>query len=180
MVKRGISVAAREQPLSTDLTEELPAQGQELLIRRYLQGFGPASAAEIADWASLPGREVDERLEGLELRRFRDERGGLLADLPRLPLPAPDTPAPPRFLPTWDATLLVHARRSQILPEEHRAKVFNVKVRQSTETFTIDGQVAGTWEWEQGRIRLSPFGRLTRPARAELEAEAERLAALHA
>ena len=39
-----------------------------------------------------------------------------LVDLPRLALPDPDTPAPPRFLPTWDATLLVHARRTGILP----------------------------------------------------------------
>jgi hypothetical protein len=155
-------------------------QGQELLVRRYLQGFGPAAPASIADWASLPGREVNERLEQMEVRRFRDEDGGLLVDLPRLPLPAADIPAPPRFLPTWDATLLVHARRTQILPEEHRPKVFNTKTPQSTETFTIDGEVAGTWKWETDRVRLSPFGRLAPAERAALEAEAEGLAALYA
>jgi hypothetical protein len=46
-------------------------------------------------------------------------------------------------------------------------------------TFLVDGQVAGTWRYEQGRIQLEPFGRLDRETRAELEEEAGRLAALH-
>ena len=91
--------------------------GIELLVRRYLQGFGPARPAEIADWASLDVTTTKQALERIELRRFRDEHGKELVDLPRLPLPDADTPAPARFLPVWDATLLVHARRTQILPE---------------------------------------------------------------
>jgi hypothetical protein len=115
----------------------------------------------------------------MELRRLRDEGGGLLVDLPRAPLPPGGEPAPVRFLPTWDATLLVHARRTQILPEEHRAKVFNTKTPHSVPTFTVDGQVAGTWRYEKGKLGLSPFGRLTKDVRAEVEAESERLAELH-
>ncbi len=57
-------------------------------------------------------------LERLDLPRFRDEGGGELLDLPRAPLPPAETPAPVRFLPTWDATLLVHARGTGILREE--------------------------------------------------------------
>ena len=155
------------------------ADGRELLVRRYLQGFGPAAPKEISDWAGLKVRPVEEAVAGMELRRLRDEGGGLLVDLPRAPLPSGDEPAPVRFLPTWDATLLVHARRTQILPEEHRAKVFNSKTPHSVPTFTVDGQVAGSWRYEKGRVGLSPFGRLTKEIRAEVEAEAERLAALH-
>jgi hypothetical protein len=169
--------------LAEDWLERVPvtaAQGRELLIRRYLRGFGPAAPREIADWAGLKVRPVDEALEGLELRRFRDEKGGLLVDLPRTPLPAADTPAPVRFLPTWDATLLVHARRTQVLPEQHRAKVFSVKTPQSVPTFTVGGRVAGTWRYEKQQVTLSPFARLGKDERAEAEAEAERLAALHA
>jgi hypothetical protein len=160
--------------------ETTPEQGRRLLVRRYLQGFGPGAPAEIADWAGLPIRQVNETLEGLELRRFRDAKGGLLVDLPRLPLPSPDTPAPARFLPTWDATLLAHARRAQILPEKHRAKVFNTRTPQSMETFTVDGQVAGSWKWVEGRVELRPFGRLPRDGRPQLEEEARGLAELHA
>ncbi len=156
-----------------------PAEGLELLITRYLQGFGPGAPADIANWAGLPPATVNDAVEGMELRRFRDERGGALVDLPRLPLPDAGTPAPPRFLPTWDATLLVHCRRTLILPEEHRPKVFHTRTPQSTPTFTVDGAVAGRWRHEGGRVSLDPFGRIAKRERAQLDAEAERLAALH-
>ena len=156
------------------------AAGVELLIRRYLGAFGPAPVADIANWAGLPPKQVASALGELRLRGFRDEGGGELVDLPRAPLPDPETPAPPRFLPVWDAVLLAHARRTGILPEEHRAKVFNVKTPQSANTFLVDGEVAGTWRHEKGKIKIEPFGRLDRAARSELDREAERLAELHA
>jgi hypothetical protein len=150
------------------------------LVRSYLRGFGPASATEIHDWAGIPIKAVRAALAELELRRFRAEDGEELVDLPRLPLPDPETAAPPRFLPVWDATLLVHARRTQILPEEHRSKVFSTKTPQSVNTFLVDGQVAGTWRWERGRLDVRPFSALARPERRAVDAEAARLAAFHA
>jgi hypothetical protein len=154
-------------------------EGVELLVRRYLQGFGPARPTEIADWASLDVKTTRAALERLELRRFQDEQGKELVDLPRLPLPDADTPAPVRFLPVWDATLLVHARRTQILPERFRTRVFNVKTPHSVNTFLVDGQVAGTWKYDQGRVKVKPFGRLAKGVRAELDEEAERLEAFY-
>ena len=154
--------------------------GIELLVTRYLGGFGPARLMDIAGWAGLPARVISSALGRRSLRRFRDEQGQLLVDLRRAPLPDPETPAPVRFLPTWDATLLTHARGTGILPEEFRPLVFNTKNPQSVGTFTVDGAVAGSWRHEAGRIRLSPFGRLQRAARREAEQEAERLAAFHA
>jgi Winged helix DNA-binding domain len=85
-----------------------------------------------------------------------------------------------RFLPTYDATLLVHARRTGVLPEEHRPRIFHTKAPQSFPTFLVDGAIAGTWRYEKGAIELSPSGRLDAAARRELAAEAERLAAFHA
>jgi hypothetical protein len=147
----------------------------EHLVRRYLGGFGPATAADVASFTGLPMRDVTSALERLELRRTGD-----LLDLPGAPLPDPETPAPARFIPTWDACLLVHARRTGFLPEEHRPKIFHVKAPQSYPTFLIDGAVAGTWRHERGRIELSPFGRLAAADRRALAQEAERLAAFHA
>jgi hypothetical protein len=157
-----------------------PDAAREHLVRRYLGGFGPASANDIADWAGLPLKEVAAVLEHMRVRRFRDEAGAELVDLPRAPIPDADTPAPVRFLPVWDASLLVHARRTGILPERHRVKVFSTKTPQSVQTFLVDGTVAGTWTYEKGRIVLKPFGRLDPSTRRELEEEAEGLAALHA
>jgi hypothetical protein len=151
-------------------------RGLEHLLRRYLGGFGPARLADAADWAGVPVTKLKPAAERLELRRFRDEDGKELLDLPRAPLPAADTPVPPRFLPTWDATLLVHARGTQILPERYRARIFNTKAPNSFNTFLVDGAVAGTWRLEDGRLRLDPFQRLDARTRRELELEGERLA----
>ena len=149
-------------------------------VRSYLRGFGPATRRDIADYLGFGPRDVDPVFGRLELRRFRDEGGAELLDVPRAPLPDPDTPAPPRFLPVWDATLLVHARRTGILPEQYRSRVFSTKTPQSVATFTVDGAVAGTWREEKGRIKLSPFHRLDKSDRRALDDEAERLAVLHA
>ncbi len=154
-------------------------EGIEHLVRRYLQGFGPARPTEIADWASLDVLPTKRALERLDLRRFRDEQGKELVDLPRLPLPDAGTPAPVRFLPVWDATLLVHARRTQILPERYRPLIFNTKTPHSVNAFLVDGQVAGTWRYEKGTVKIAPFGRLPKGVRAELDDEAERLAEFH-
>ncbi len=145
-------------------------------VRSYLGGFGPASKADVADYLGLGIRELAPALARLELRRFRDHGGAELLDLPRAPLPDPETPAPPRLLPTWDATLLVHARRTGILPEQYRPRVFNTKTPQSVATFIVDGAVAGTWRYEKDRVTLSPFGRLERATRRALDDEAEGLA----
>jgi hypothetical protein len=149
------------------------------LVRRYLGGFGPASVADIASWGGMKPRDVAPALERLRLRRFRDEQGRELLDLPRAPLPDPDTPAPVRFLPTWDATLLVHARRTGILPEEYRPLIFSTKTPHSVGTFLVDGSVAGTWRHERGGIETTPFQSLDRATLREVAEEANRLAALY-
>ena len=155
-------------------------EATEHLIRGYLRGFGPASQSEIADWAGLRAKDVAPGLKRLRLRRFRTEGGEELLDLPRAPLPDPETPAPVRFLPTWDATLLAHTRRSGILPERFRPLVFDTKTPHSMATFLVDGVVAGTWRYERERVQLEPFERLDPSSRRELGQEAERLAAFHA
>jgi Winged helix DNA-binding domain len=153
---------------------------RELLVRRYLAAFGPAAHRDIERWAGLRTKDVEQALARIEPRRFRDERGKELLDLPRAPLPDPETPAPPRFVGTFDAMLLVHARRTGVVPEEYRPRIFHTKAPQSFHTFLLDGAVAGTWRHENGRIALEPFRKLTREERRELADEAERLAAFHA
>jgi hypothetical protein len=94
-------------------------------------------------------------------------------------LPDPDTPAPPRLLPTFDATLLVHCRRAGILPEEHRARLFHTTNPQSLPSFTVDGTVRGAWRYDDGRVELEPFERIDRTAMRALHEEAARMAAFH-
>ena len=154
--------------------------GLELLVRRYLGGFGPASVKEIATWAGVHPRAILPALASMPVVRYRDESGRELVDLPDMPIPDPNTPAPVRFLPVWDATLLVHAREAQVLAEEHRPLVFNTKTPHSVGTFLVDGRVAGTWKEVKGRVVHSPFEPLPKAARKKVEDEADRLSAFHA
>ncbi len=149
------------------------------VARRRLAAFGPATPAEVADWAGVTPAEAGAALDGMALRHLRDEAGRDLLDLPRAPLPDPDTPAPPRFLPTWDAALLVHCRHAAILREEDRPRIFSTKMPQSLPVFLIDGTAAGTWRHEDGGIALHPWRPLPRADRAALEDEAGRLEAFH-
>jgi hypothetical protein len=164
-------------PPPADLTVDAAT---EHLVRRYLRGFGPATAADVADWGGLRTADVQAVLERLRLRRFTTEDGLQLHDLTGAPIPDPDTPAPVRFLPTWDASLLVHARRKGVIAEAHRPLVFNTKTPHSVATFLVDGTVAGTWRYEKGQVRVDPFEPLPPAVRAEVDEEASRLARFHA
>lgn len=91
------------------------AEGVEHLVGRYLGGFGPAKINDVSLWAGVPLITLKPVIEAMGLRRFRDSEDEVLLDLPRQPIPEAGVRAPVRFMPTWDATLLVHARRTQIL-----------------------------------------------------------------
>ena len=112
----------------------------------------------------------------LELRRFRDENGRELFDVPGAPLPDAEVPAPVRFLPKWDNVLLAFADRTRVLPEEHRKTVIKMN-GDVAQTFLVDGFVAGTWRVEEERIVVEPFETLSRAVKAEVEDEAARLRA---
>jgi hypothetical protein len=171
--------SSRPQALFASIDEpELPDTTVALveLVRRYLGAFGPAARADLADWSGMRVSHFAEALEALEpLRRFRDENGRELIDLPRAPLPDADTPAPIRFLPKWDNVPLAFADRRRVLPEEYRKTVI-AKNGDVAQTFLVDGVVAGRWRNENGKVVVEPFSPLPRVVRRELEEEASRLA----
>jgi hypothetical protein len=163
-----------------EATEE---QGLELLLRRYLGGFGPARLADAASWAGVPAKKFEPIAEKLELRRFQDVDGRELLDLPRTPLPDAMTPAPPRFIPVWDAILLANARRAEILREEYRPLIFSTKTPQSVNTFLVDGAVAGKWSVKRtakkAELLVEPFEKLSAKTVDGLKSEGERLVRFH-
>jgi hypothetical protein len=152
-----------------------PEQPLAELVRGYLGAFGPASIDDIASWSALRTPLVREGLESLRLRRFRDEKGRQLLDLPRSPLPPGDTAAPVRFLPKWDSSLLAHSppERERILPERYRKTVIRPN-GDVLPTFLVDGFVAGSWGVRGKKLALEPFEPLPKRVLAEVEREGER------
>jgi hypothetical protein len=152
-----------------------PRPARVELVRRYLGAFGPATRADIAEWSGLRVRDIDPALEALEpLRRFSDERGRELLDLPRAPLPAGDSSAPVRFLPRFDNLVLSHADRTRVIADEYRGTVIHGGGMVES-TFVVDGFVAGMWRVEKGRVLVEPFAPIPRLWRRAVEDERARL-----
>lgn len=144
----------------------------ERLIPRYLSSFGPATIADFSAWSGLTGlRTVVEKLRP-RLRTFRDDRGRELFDVLDGPLPDPETPAPPRFLPEFDNLVLGHHDRTRVIAVEHRYVIFNG-------TFLVDGFIAGIWTIKRlqnaATLTVSSFKPLRKADRVGLADEGERL-----
>jgi len=155
-----------------------PDRAMDHLVRRYLEAFGPASRKDVQSFTGLSLTTLKPVLERVATERYAGEDGGELLDVPGAPLPDPETPAPPRLLPTWDATLLVHARRTGLLPERFRPLIFHTKNPQSTPVFLVDGEVAGTWSLDpKAGFAAEPFERVPASTMRDVRAEGERLAA---
>jgi hypothetical protein len=147
------------------------------LVRSYLRAYGPATKHDVGQWAGIPRvQPIVESLERLLVRTFRDERGRVLYDLPRAPLPDPETPAPARLVPRFDNLVLSHADRTRILGDVPPSRIVT-KNGIVHATILVDGYVAGTWQLEQGRVVLEPFGKLPADAKRALKDEAERVEA---
>lgn len=160
-----------------DVPEE---DGLEHLVRAYLRGFGPAPWRDIASWAGIAVADAKRGGAGIVLTRYRDEDGQELVDLVDADLTDPGTPAPVRFLPHWDANLLVHARRTGLLPEPYRSRVFSIRNPFSVGTYLVDGTVAGAWSLRDGRVELDPYEPLSSTDQRAVDAEREALEAFHA
>ena len=150
------------------------------LVMRYLAGYGPAAVMDIQAWCGLTKlKEVVERLRP-GLREYRDESGRELFDVPDAPLPDADVPAPVRFLPEYDNSLLGYKDRTRMIGTEARRRL-DSDILGNFSTFLVDGFVAGRWKLahERGaaRITIEPVMRLSASDRAGLIDEGSRLAA---
>jgi len=166
-------LAARDQHRAGD-----PDASLRVLARRYLEGFGPASAQDLAQFALVYRPRAREALAALadELDSHEGPDGARLYDVPGGLLPPEDTPAPPRLLGMWDSALLAYVDRSRIIPPDYRTLIAR-KNGDVLPTLLVDGYVAGVWRPVENGIEATAFHRLSDEAWQGLEAEGGALSA---
>ncbi|MFG3038195.1 winged helix DNA-binding domain-containing protein [Streptomyces sp. NPDC048330] len=170
-------VTADRRPALAD--PEASAAGLAALILRYLEGFGPASVADMAQFTLAPRGLVRAAVASLDgaLDRLEGPEGAVLYDVPGGPLPDEDVPAPPRLMAMWDSVLLAYADRGRIIPPDYRRHVIRVN-GDTLPTLLVDGYVAGVWRPVDGGIETSPFHPLPAAVWDALAAEAGALGRL--
>jgi len=148
------------------------------LIFRYLEGFGPATAADFAQFAMQRQTEIRPALAAMGDRLVTlNGPNGRLLDVPDAQIADEDTPAPPRLLPMWDSTLLAYKDRSRVIPEEYRKTI----IRRNGDvlpTILVGGHVAGVWRPIDDGIEVTAFRKLPNEAWDGLADESAGLIAL--
>lgn len=177
--------AYRPAPAAGTTAPADPEAALETLLVRYLEGFGPATAQDMAAfalvWAARVRPAVDRLLAAGAVVPVAGPGRAPYYDVPGGPLPDEGTPAPPRLLPMWDSVLLAHADRERVFPAAHRRLV----TRSNGDTLPavlVDGLVAGVWRpnpdgGAEAGIEVTAFERLDDDAWAGLEVEAAGLVA---
>jgi hypothetical protein len=169
-------VAARSRPVLAD--PDASARSLQTLFLRYLEGFGPASVADFAQFVLGYRPLFKAAVEAVsdDLVRLQGPNGEELFHIPGAPLPSEDTPAPARLMAMWDSVLLAYADRSRIIPPEYRKLVTRTN-GDILPTLLVDGYVAGVWRPVEGGIEATAFHPLSDETWGELAAEARALLA---
>ncbi|MFB7462235.1 winged helix DNA-binding domain-containing protein [Streptomyces sp. NPDC056224] len=169
-------VAAGTLPVLADA--DVAAGGLQRLVRRYLEGFGPASVADMAQFALVQRSRVRAAVAALadQLEQLEGPDGTVMYDVPGAPRPAGDTPAPPRLMAMWDSILLAYADRGRVIPPAYRKHVTRVN-GDVLPTLLVDGYVAGVWRPVDGGIEATAFHPLCGRTWEGLAAEARSLVA---
>jgi hypothetical protein len=157
--------------------EPSPTDAAEIVVRRYLAAFGPASRRDIASWSGAAQRDFADALERIGAVSCRDEKGTELLDLPGLRLAPASTELPVRLVGNWDQSLLAFADRERVMTPVVQALKLTLS---GDRTVLVGGRVAASWtlsrEDSLARVEVTPHVELRRADKAAIRAEAKRAA----
>lgn len=163
--------------------QDVPAeQAEEMLLRKYLRAFGPATAADFALWSGMTlteARAIWAReqadiatvdVEGWTAEALRED----LSALARAGLQGPLV----RLLPYFDTFLLGHKERDHLAAAEHRARIYRAQ-GWIAPVVLVDGRAAGVWEYaregERLRMKVEGFGVIPAEVKERIGVEAREL-----
>ena len=160
------------------------------VCRRYLSTYGPARPGDFREWFSSPAfkpahaRSLFDSLgDELEEIDVEGRQAYVLAGDTAFPTLQPSL----RLLPEYDVYIMGFREREQLVPESVRRQVAahgrgRYEGPAGIPFVLLDGVAAGSWKRKKRskriEVHVSPARRLTRPQRAQLDLEAERIGAL--
>jgi hypothetical protein len=132
-------------------------QAEEILLRRYLQAFGPATVTDFSMWAGVSLRDAREIwARGQSGQATVDVQGWkaelLREDLDVLAQAALEEPVI-RLLPYFDTFLLGHKERDHLVTLEQRTAVYRAQ-GWIAPVLLVNGRVMGVWEQARKGDRL--------------------------
>jgi len=167
-------VLARARPAAKGNAEALRTE----LLLRYLHAYAPTTASHFATWAGIDPADAKRRWTAVADAVVKVGKGFVLEeDLDELERPRPVTGA--RLVPNKDALLQARDRDLLFLDPAHRKKVF--PMLGGPGVVLLDAEPVATWraaaKGKRLEVTVEPFLGLPKRRHAELDAEAQRLAA---
>jgi hypothetical protein len=153
-----------------------PRDARLELARRFLEVFGPATPASLANWAGIPpaaARAAFDALAG-SLTPVRTPVGDawILSRLePDFGVPGGPA-APARLLPSGDPYFLLRGPDRELLVPDpaRRDELWTPRVWPGA--VLVEGEIVGTWRRSQADVSIASWRRLSGSEREAVEAEA--------
>jgi hypothetical protein len=157
-------------------------QAEDILLRKYLRAFGPATAADFALWTGMTLREARQiwarqqadlapvNVDGWTAEVLRED----LDELAQAEFERPTI----RLLPYFDSFLLGHKQREHIVAIEHRPQVYRAQ-GWIAPVVLVDGRAIAVWkharDGDRLRVKVAKFGSITPRVAAAIREEARDL-----
>lgn len=159
---------------------------RQQLLKKYLHGYGPASAQDFACWSGMLTSEARQIIEEtndvkqVQLEGSHAELWILKEDIKTLDGIDLEAEVPPRLLPKYDSYLIGHKNRARIIQDEMLKKVYRPVVGEVAATVLVNGRIVGTWMSKKTKktlqILVKPLEKLTERTLSSLKSVANELA----
>jgi hypothetical protein len=162
-----------------EISEE---EAKQILLRRYMKAYGPATLRDFSKWAGMSTKEARPVWESLKDElvevHIEDEKGFILQeDYDELRNSHVDDHIL-CLLPYFDPYMLAHADKNHLVYSHHYKKVYRNQGWISP-VILLNGRVIGIWSYtRQGKrlsLQIEPFQKFSKIIRTKIEEEAERL-----
>lgn len=138
------------------------------LVRRYLAGYGPASAADMSTWTGITKLKPLFELMRDELVTYRGPDGEELFDVPSATITDGNTPMPLQLVAAYDSVLIAHRERKRIIDNPMRQHVMDKQGKGST-GILVDGRIHGQLKIKNDKAHVKLISKIPKAQEAILE-----------